>query len=262
MIALARCFVGLAVLLSIPAFAADAPPPSGNSLTAILTFLGGGVGTALVSHFLGRRKAAAEVDKIRAETNKINLEVQKLSSTVKALSAASEQILLDGSKGLDGFSVKGQSGRFWKGNGKDATAPNPMGEGELLFESDGVLNIRRANTVGRYELLFRQFTVGDEVKDVIPKNEAMSGKRKIRVSCEAKTVGGSHTLRFVIRNPLTKQRFAESSKTVNGNEWTKLDVFLLCNPAHDVHLRVDDEEVSIAPSSVQLRKVVIAERIA
>lgn len=66
----------------------------------------------------------------------------------------------------------------------------------------------------------------------------------------------------MLRNPDSGQRFAEESKAVKGNEWVAIEVFLLADPTQDSELRIDDEQLSAAPSSVQIRKIFVAERVA
>ncbi|GJH30232.1 DUF874 family protein [Caballeronia novacaledonica] len=270
-------------------------------LSSALTLVGSGVATALVSYFLGRAKSKAEMEKMKAETEKTRaemekikpdtektkaemekvkaetektkaemekmkaetektkLEMQALTTTVSDLAVASERTLFDGTETSDyGFTVRGSPGFIWGKDGKPASA---RGEGELVIE-DGMMNVKRTNTDGRFELWFEHYSVGENNNStVIPKNELMSGDRKLRVSCEAKAAGAKHTLRFLIRNPWTGDRLFSDTRKVEGNEWKKLEVYLKFDPAQDVIFRMDDEGVSAAPSSVQIRKVVITERI-
>lgn len=95
---------------------------------------------------------------------------------------------------------------------------------------------------------------------MIPKDDLISGKRKLRVSCEAKSVGGDHNLRFIIRDPSTGHRLAEDRVRVTINNWTPYQVFLSADPNLDSQFRIDDEEVSHAPSSLQIRNIILAQR--
>jgi hypothetical protein len=247
---------------STSAVVAAAPSPGIGLVGAVLVALAGGIGGALVTGLLGRGKARAEADKSRAETEKINLEIKQLSATVRDLSATTEHALIDATAGIDGFVVRGKPGKIWQGSGAAAVAVGPEGAGELVFEPGGVLSVKRTNTGGRFELSFRQYSYEGSTHALIKKNDAIAGKRRIRVACEAKTIGAEHTLRFVLRNPDSGQRFAEESKVVRGNEWVAIEVFLLADPTQDAELRIDDEQVSATPSSVQIRKIFVAERVA
>ncbi len=95
---------------------------------------------------------------------------------------------------------------------------------------------------------------------VIPKNDAIAGKRTLRISCEAKTSGGAHIVRFVIRNPETGQRLAQELKNINSNEWTPISVFLQTDPSQNAEMRIYHETGSVLPSRIQIRKLMLAEQ--
>ncbi|VXC45181.1 hypothetical protein BURKHO8Y_210622 [Burkholderia sp. 8Y] len=265
-------------------------------VTAVLAFLGGSFSAAVFTYFVSRKRLKVEVDKLTAETAKLSgesdklnaetaklkaeteklvaetdalkvdaestkREVTELATTVNGLAEMSERVLFDGSADMDGFAVRGQEGRFWEGYGPEARPVSALGRGELRFEPGGVLSIERTNTEGRFELLFVQYSVPGSTSSFIPKNVAMAGRRKIHVQCEAKVPHGQHTLRFVTRNPETGRRFSDTKKTVNSDAWVQIDAYLISDPTQDVQIRIDDEEVRSAPSSVQLRNIRIFERV-
>lgn len=228
---------------------------------AVISGVVGGSGVAILNYILNRKKTETEIQKMRAETDKINAEIKNLSATVSySLSDSAEQIIFDGKARIDGFDIKGAEGQFWTGIGKDAKTTSPKGHGTLRFEEGGILNIQRTNIEGRFELWLQRYFYNRKEHAIIPKDELISGKRKLRVSCEAKAVGGEHTLRFVVREVRTGLRLADEAVRVKGNVWTPFQVYLLADPAQECQLRIDDEQVSIAPSSVQIRNLVVTER--
>ncbi len=185
--------------------------------TAIVTVASGvvsGGGVALINHFFNRKKTQveiqklqadvektrAEVEKTRAETEKIHSEVKGVSAAVYSLGGSSEEILLDGTKHVDGFDIKGNEGTLWTG-GDDNRPVGEKARGEVRFEDGGILNIQRKNTEGRYELWFQRYSYKGKEHSVIPKDELISGVRKLRVSGEAKAIYATHELRFVVRRP-------------------------------------------------------------
>jgi hypothetical protein len=235
-------------------------PTMSPIVTALISAIFGGVVVALINHYLNREKSKAEIEKIRAETEKIQIEVRNLSATVSyAIADADEKIIFDGRRSIDGFAVRGNAGQFWSG-GKEPKATSERGEGTVKFEANGILNVQRTNRVGRYELYIQQYAYGGKQYPFIPKDELIAGKRKLRISCEAKVVGGEHSLRFVVRNRHTGQRFAEEIQKITVNDWTPVQVYLQANATEDSEVRIDDEQVSAVPSSVQIRNLLIAER--
>ena len=228
-------------------------------ITAVIAALGGGAVAAILTYFLNRKKTVAEIQKLQAETQKINVEVRNLSTTVDSLSDAAEQIIFDGRVGVDGFSFKGAEAQHWTGRGENARAISPIGRGTLKFEEGKILNIQRTNTDGRYELYLLRYLYQGREYPTLPKNELISGSRRIRINCEAKSVNSQHTLRFILRTK-DGQRLAESAVQVNENVWGIFEVYLTCDPTQECQFRIDDENVSAAPSSVQIRNLVVAER--
>jgi hypothetical protein len=235
-------------------------PDSSNIIVALISALIGGGGVAILNYFLNRRKTEAEVKKMIAETDKIYAEIKNLPAAVSySLSDSNEQIIFDGTEKIDGHDVKGKEGQFWTGRGKEAKSISEKGQGILKFEG-GVLNLHRTNKEGRFELFLQRYIYNGTEHSAIPIDELISGKRKLRVSCEAKAIGAEHTLRFVFRNPKTGFRFSDEFVKVAGNEWTAYQVYLQSDPTQEAELRIDDENVSVVPSSVQIRKLVVAER--
>jgi hypothetical protein len=236
---------------------ADASWPS--IITALISAVVGGVSVAFINYFLNRKKTTAEVNKLVAETEKIRTEMNSLTQAVNNLADTNEKIVFDGRSAIDGFSIKGQGGQFWTGMGSEAKPISPRGEGTLSFEGN-VLNIQRANKEGRFEVSLKQYSYNERVYSSIPVNEFISGKRKLRVSCEAKSIGGEHTLRFVVRDIYSGRRLADDAKVINKSEWTLVQAFLQADPTEESELRIDDEQVSTAPSSIQIRNLMVAEK--
>jgi hypothetical protein len=84
----------------------------------------------------------------------------------------------------------------------------------------------------------------------------------LRASCEAKAVGGEHTLLFVMKaeNSPDGVHMADKRQRVTSNEWVALDAYFRVSPGQNCHFRIDDRSVSAPNSSIQIRKLVLAER--
>ena len=167
-------------------------------------------------------------------------------------------ILFDGRNAIDGFSIKGQGGQLWTGLHPYSIPVGNKGDGTLTFGPGGILNIRRTNTDGRFELIVQQYTYRDRGMRFIPPDELIMGGRRLRVLCEAKVVGGTHTLRFVV-NALSGQQLANYTETITDNQWKRVDVYLESSAAEESTVRIYDEATS-APSSLQLKGLVILQK--
>lgn len=233
-------------------------------LSAIIPGLIGGIVVAFVNYLFSKRKTEAEIkkleaeaDKMRAETRNIINEVQSISATVNyRLTDMEEVFIYDSSKSSEPYDFKGVGGQCW--HEEEWTHKGPKGQGSLKFEDGNILNIQRINTGGRFEVWLQRYLYDDVERECIPKNELIAGKRKIRVSCQVKVVGGEHSLDFVWKNKETT--LAYQRVRVSTNEWLPINLYFQLSPLVDCLLRVDDLEVSRVPSSIQIRNLVIAER--
>jgi hypothetical protein len=100
-------------------------------------------------------------------------------------------------------------------------------------------------------------------KKVLPKNELASGDRMLRMSCEIKAIGGEHDIVFLVKGDDDPQgvHLASRREKAAGNEWTPVEAYFRFSPAKNCRLRIDDRIVSAPNSSVQIRGLVLAERV-
>jgi hypothetical protein len=104
----------------------------------------------------------------------------------------------------------------------------------------------------------QSYMLGGQNKKIIMK-DLTSDARSIRVSCEARSLKGEHTLSFVLRDPENNSWIGGSpSQKIYSTEWKQLNGYFSLPPGVDAELRVD-ETVSQAPSSVQIRKLVMTQ---
>jgi len=134
-------------------------------------------------------------------------------------------------------------------------------EGELEVK-DGVLSIRRGSGLGTWQMWLESYQYEGRVQKVLPRNERISGDRKLRVSGEVKAVGGEHTILLIIKAEKTPLgvHLAEKRLRVTSNEWMPIDTYFRLPPNLSCHLRIDDRSVSAPGSSLQIRNLVVAER--
>lgn len=248
----------------------------------LLSGLVSGVVVAVLNYVLTRSKTQAETRKILAETDKFLLETQKirkeLTSSTESITAATSEISvvaatasyqLSGgtervvyeTKNRDiGYDFKGVEQKIFKRiDGKDV-AVSPRGLGTLSFDK-GVLNVQRTNTEGRYDIWLRTYCFDNEEKQVIPQDDLIDRQRKMRISCEVKTIGGEHSLKFVFRGEKSGAWLAQEEVRVSEEQWTFITNYFLVSAKEDCVLRIQDQSVSHAPSSIQIRNLTLAEKM-
>lgn len=226
-----------------------------DTTTALIGALGAAA-LAFLTYFLTKRKTDAEVAKLNAETDKIRKELEESKAEDYASANANEQIIYDSRRMDPPFDFKGRGNYIYvehKKTGKE-------GAGELNFE-ERILSIKRTNTDGRFSVWLERYSYKGRDNAVLPKNELISGRRKVRVSCEAKVMNGSHALRFIFKDEEADKWVAHEKRQITSDTWTPLNLYFKFPATANVRLRIDDVDVSSAPSSVQMQNIVLAEKV-
>ncbi len=197
------------------------------------------------------KKLEAEAEKIRVETAKILAEFGKLNATIKD---ANYRIIYDGRQNAD--------------IGDFEPKPNKMPDGEdkeiaqgLFSVKEGILIVERKNIGGRFHVFLRKYVNdGKERDDYLPKNELLEGKRRLRVSFDAKVTKGSHTLLVILKNPETERWLAHQKVVIDYYEWKPIELIFRVPPSENCYLRFDDQAITIL-GSLHLRNLTFAEYI-
>ena len=148
------------------------------------------------------------------------------------------------------FEHKGGWVQFEKGK-----PVGPKGQGNLIFNQDGSLQIQRSNIVGRYEIEIRPFGLTEPTI-----RKSARPERVFRVTFRAKNQGGAHEIRVVLKD--NQQDRWVDHKVVNvsaDDDWQDFEIFLRALPSLDLFLRIDDIGVTNAPSSVFLSSLKVTE---
>jgi hypothetical protein len=237
-----------------------------NAFTLLAAFVAaaGAIMVAVLTYWLTRKKMVSEIKFIMAQQKLTGVQTEKLQRELSVvtykLAASSERTIYDSTGVNDlGFDFKGREAQIWERgpDGIDRAVSN-YGLGVLKSEK-GVLDIVRTNTDGRFEIWLRSY--GSDGASIIP-SRLISGQRRIRVSFEAKAIGASHKLRIVWKEREGAGPWLDHDSTTisPSNTWTPIKSYFLLPPDKECRMRIDDLEISNAPSSVQIRNVIVAER--
>lgn len=228
-------------------------------VVSLITSIIGGLLVAVVNHLFTARRTTAEADKLRAEAQKVQAETEeirartgKLTTAFEKLGAsvdyvapkANELVVYDGTRGMEGYDV-------------DVVRKSKGSRHEFV---DGVLAIRRASRSGIYQLQLTKYAYRGQEFGFIPRNELLGGKRRLRVSWDAKVTQGSRTLIFAI-TAYPEERLLDGGREVKVDQtfWMRTDLYFRVPPHEDCILQIVDLFGS-RPGSLQLRNLVLAER--
>lgn len=231
-----------------------------------------GITVAIFNYYITKRKNSAEIKNLELLPEKTRLEIEKLrkdlniysesvtSSVGYQLSDKTELIIYSGMNKEIGFDFKARGGHIWQMvNGVDR-AITDEGQGNVNFTTGG-LDIQRTNTVGRYELWLQTYSVNNTITSTIPKNAFEARPRYFKISCEVKVIDGEHTLRFVFKGQETGKIFGQNIRRVVEQNWVLVNTYFSFNPTEPCQLRIDDQDVLKAPSSLQMRNIVLTEKV-
>jgi hypothetical protein len=175
-------------------------------------------------------------------------------------SKSDEQIIYDSNKIPVGLAFMGfESVIYEEGQPKSKKAL-----GELKLESNNVLSIERNNTEGRFSIRLMSYLYEGIEQEYIPKIYGMRVKRRLKVTCEAIVTGAEHWIHFVFKTNdkrAGKKTWLSTQKEriTDDRNWTHIERYFFVQPEFDCYLRIDDRDVTDAPSSIQIRNIVLSE---
>ena len=135
-----------------------------------------------------------------------------------------------------------------------------VGEGNLTV-SDNVLQILRRNTGGRYRVILQRYFYDSKELEYIPKNPSLSNKRKLKISCQARTSNGTHDLFFTLKRRDDGEVFERTESTIVTKEWRNLIHFVRVDAIDDVLLWIDDQGVTTPDTVLYIRNLSFTETL-
>jgi Tfp pilus assembly protein FimT len=235
------------------------PDIRSSIVSAIVGLVSGSV-VAVFNHLLTKRKTAAEIEKLQAEAELTRAQAKQITENLTNLSDKVSYKLPDAAQSSEDVLFTSDKSDLF--DFRVVKADNAEGE---LTVKDSVLDLLRTNVAGTMQIWLENYSyAGRRQLKILPKDESLPGDRKLRISCEVKAIGGEHTLLFVIKgeNAPVGVHMADKRHRVTTNEWTAVDIYFRVSPGQNCHFRIDDRSVSTPNSSVQIRKLVLAQRTA
>lgn len=136
----------------------------------------------------------------------------------------------------------------------------PVGErakGKFTFDNY-IINIERDNTDGRYLIIISNY-LGNN-KSLIEK-DIEKVERIIKFQFQSKIIDGSHTLKFIAKDPITRKwvHRANVEMQISSTSWRDYNSHIRIPGDKDFIITIDDVDVRKAPSSIQIRNLKITE---
>jgi hypothetical protein len=138
----------------------------------------------------------------------------------------------------------------------DKKPATPKGRGSLSFPGEGLIRVSRGNTEGRFEIQLRRDGQGEPSIRRLQEPPL----RRLHICCDAQAKGARHTLRFVLKDERKETWLDNKTADISPGDWQNVDLHFRIRADVDALLRIDDEQVSAAPSSLTIRNLVVSEQ--
>jgi hypothetical protein len=239
------------------------------------TGLVSGVVVALFNHLITLRKSRADRRKVEQDIEMGKLQMillkKQLSDNTEGISETisyyqtnvKERILYDSNVRDVGHDFTSKGGHVYSREKGIEVKSQDRGKGEAVFQ-ENTINLKRTNTTGRFELWLDNYMIENKRVNFIPKDEINGIKRNFKLSLYAKTIGADHTLAFTWKG-IEKDKgliLQRKERVINTAEWYPVTLYFTINPTEDCKLRIDDYNLTAAPSSIQLKDILLVENLA
>lgn len=219
-------------------------------------------------NYIETLKTELEIDKIKMEIEVLDKSSETNSENISEIQNVlieqlpmyhDEKIVYANKTGNIGFDFSGY-GRKIHVNGK---AVSEDGSGSISFIENEIISVVRNKVGGKYSVSLKTYNIDGQTKEFIPANMLDDRSRRIRVSCEARILDKEHSIRLLVQDMQSFQWVGKSVvHRISSNEWRRIEGYFYIPPHVKAIIRIDDEEVDTAPSTVQLRRVMVTQRTA
>ncbi len=226
-----------------------------SETVAFLAGLLGGLGVAFFEWYVSRPQR-------ELERNFLSLQITQLSELVRD-TAESVRHRLPGGEEYEFYRSSPSSDRDDFEGVPAPTGLRDGAQGIWSFE-DGVLDFVRTNNSGSIDLRLQRYRFEAATGNVIHAGPTVTN-RTLRVACEARTLEGHHTLAFVLKavgDPGGVHLAPDQLIRVRENEWLYFERWLQFRSDKDCYVRVIDGSVSTSTAHLQVRNIVVSERLA
>jgi hypothetical protein len=153
-----------------------------------------------------------------------------------------ENIIYDGTEGIEGFDVVAVGRR-----------------NNCHFFNNKVLIIDRMGKKGVCQLQLRKYNVDGKEYDFFAGSTEPRGRRRLRVSFEARVLDGDHTLAVAITSFHDQRLLGKRELNINSTDWEDHDLYFEVPARQDALLQIVDLYQSRS-GDLQIRNLVLAEQ--
>lgn len=203
------------------------------------------------------RKTMIEIENLQIALNNNTQSVEVLSNRV---SSGQDRLIYDGANGMEG-DFKHNGGNMWRRNkdGIDEEIPG-KGTGNISYLGKDVI-INRTNTEGRYELTLKNYNIDGSLKPYIANDNIVGSKRFFVVTANVFAERAVHTININVRTADNKVRLVDDTRIISPSKLISIKMSFWVRTDDNFIFRIDDQNVSDAPSSLRISELKIIEKV-
>ena len=154
------------------------------------------------------------------------------------------------------FNIETEQAKIWMDN-------KEIGEQAIgkLDINEGILNLKRSNTDGRFIIRILDYNNGNGIERFIKSNVHLETDRRILISFKAKVIGGAHAIRVVCtkKNSHFWVHKANAKFVIDSKEYQEFNQILIVPASEEFNVRMENIEVENPQSSIQIRDFTVKE---
>ena len=236
---------------------------STNIIISLVSGLAAGTFIAIADRVLGDRNSIKsqivslrmQAERSRAETSRLGNREQEFKRRFELMESSlaetkyylvqtiDENIIYDGTEGIEGFDVVAV-GR----------------KNNCHFFNNKVLIIDRMGKKGVCQLQLRKYTVDGKEFDYFAGAPQARGKRRLRVSFEARVLDGEHAISMAFTSFEDNHLLGKRDLVIDSTTWEDQDLYFEISARQDSLLQIVDLFQSRA-GDLQIRNLVVAEQV-
>lgn len=154
-----------------------------------------------------------------------------------------ENIIFDGTEGIEGYDIVAAGRR-----------------NNFHFFNNKVLIIDRMGKKGVCQLQLRKYLVDGKEYDFFAGEQHARGKRRLRVSFEARVLDGEHTIAVALTSFQDEKLLDKRELTIASKDWEDHDLYFEVSARKDCLLQIVDL-YQTRSGDMQIRNLVLAEQV-
>ncbi len=234
-----------------------------NLIVGLVSGLAAGTFIAIADRVLGDRNSIKsqllflrnQAQRSRVETARLGSREQDFKRRFESMESSlaetkyylvqtvDENIIYDGTEGIEGFDVVAAGRKH-----------------DCHFFNNKVLIIDRMGKRGVCQLQLRKYTVDGREFDYFAGAPQARGKRRLRVSFEARVLDGEHMISFAFTSFEDHHLLGKRDLVIDSTTWEDQDLYFELSARQDSLLQIVDLFQSRA-GDLQIRNLVVAEQV-